>query len=553
MLLHSILHWPEVADLYLWPFTLDHTIFLWNNMPHCDTRLAPIKVFTSTKFQNYKHLEMCHVWGSPIFVLDLALQDVKNIPRWNPRSRLGMFFGNSPVQSSTVARVLNLRTGYTTAQYHTVHDDLFSTVHNDGTALGLLTPEFWNGRLHTGLEDNIVAEYDLAGNLIPPPPLQDEWLNGQEHQVRDEARTRRRQRRTQTVPLQNSNAPDPDLVQGIQPLFPPTLADATSTGQLPTVPEGVDPGQDQDDVAITENSETDASEGAQQRTRSYRRVRPPNRMNLKTRIKFKGDNLRQYENGRNPEQKVRAGLLNEQLIQGLNWNRLVDSLKTESVGKVMAQMNTETDQDLNTVEECNPALLISKASEDDNPTYEQAMSGPHKEVYWQAAKKKVDTLVKKVSWEVVAKKAWMHVLPSTWAFECKRFPDGIIRKLKARFCARGDRQIEGLNFFETFAPVVAWETIRIMLILSIIFDLATLQVDYTAAFVHADIDKPPNWDTMTELEKERSGVYIEIPRGFGEDGKVLKLKKSLYGLKQSPRNFVLHRKGKLDKVGFTQS
>jgi hypothetical protein len=107
----------------------------------------------------------------------------------------------------------------------------------------------------------------------------------------------------------------------------------------------------------------------------------------------------------------------------------------------------------------------------------------------------VDTLVKKGSWEVVTKKFWMHVLPATWAFECKCFPDGI-RKLKARFCARGDRQIEGLDFFETFAPVVAWETIRIMLIMSIIFDLSTLQVDYTAAFVHADIDKPPNWETM---------------------------------------------------------
>jgi hypothetical protein len=174
----------------------------------------------------------------------------------------------------------------------------------------------------------------------------------------------------------------------------------------------------------------------------------------------------------------------------------------------MAQMNIETDQNVNTVEEYNPALLSSKASEYDNPTYEQAMSGPNKEGYWQAAKKEVDTLVKKGSWEVVTKKVWMHVLPSTWAFKCKRFLDGIICKLKARFCARGDCQIEGLDFFETFAAVVRWETIRIMLIMSIIFDLATLQVDYTAVFVHADIDKPPNWETMTELDKERSEVYI---------------------------------------------
>jgi hypothetical protein len=64
----------------------------------------------------------------------------------------------------------------------------------------------------------------------------------------------------------------------------------------------------------------------------------------------------------------------------------------------MAQTNIETYQDLNTVEEYNPALLSSKAAEDDNPTYEQAMSGPNKEGYWQAAKKEVDTLVNKGSW-----------------------------------------------------------------------------------------------------------------------------------------------------------
>jgi hypothetical protein len=56
-----------------------------------------------------------------------------------------------------------------------------------------------------------------------------------------------------------------------------------------------------------------------------------------------------------------------------------------------------------------------------------------------------------------------------------------------------------------------------------------------------------------EDERQQSGVYIEMPRGFNEQGKVLKLKKSLYGLKQSPRNFFLHLKEKLEKVGLRQS
>lgn len=89
-----------------------------------------------------------------------------------------------------------------------------------------------------------------------------------------------------------------------------------------------------------------------------------------------------------------------------------------------------------------------------------------------------------------------------------------------------------------------------MLILSIVLNLTTRQVDYTAAFVHAPIDRDPDWDTLTPEEQDKRGVYLEMPRGFGEPGKVLKLKRSLYGLKQSPRNFFQHLKEKLEGIGF---
>ena len=127
----------------------------------------------------------------------------------------------------------------------------------------------------------------------------------------------------------------------------------------------------------------------------------------------------------------------------------------------------------------------------------------------------------------------MKVLPSTWAFRCKRYPDGSVRKLKARFCARGDKQIEGVDCFDTFAPVVNWTTVRLMLILTLILNLATCQVDFTAAFAHAPID---------------TDVYLDMPRGFAEPNKVYRLKRSLYGLRQSPRNFFQHLKSKLEAV-----
>ncbi len=110
-----------------------------------------------------------------------------------------------------------------------------------------------------------------------------------------------------------------------------------------------------------------------------------------------------------------------------------------------------------------------------------------------------------------------HVIASTWAFKCKHYPDGLIKKFKARFCARGDQQLEGIDFFETYAPVVQWTTIRLMFILEILLGLKSKQGDVTCAFLHADLEPGEN-------------VYVDMPLGFtqySKDGtkKCLKLKK----------------------------
>jgi hypothetical protein len=68
------------------------------------------------------------------------------------------------------------------------------------------------------------------------------------------------------------------------------------------------------------------------------------------------------------------------------------------------------------------------------------------------------------------------------------------------------------------------QTIRIVLEMSLLLGLQTKQVDYAAAFMHADIERDPNWDSMSELERKQSGVYIQMPKGFQSPGHVIKLK-----------------------------
>ena len=109
-----------------------------------------------------------------------------------------------------------------------------------------------------------------------------------------------------------------------------------------------------------------------------------------------------------------------------------------------------------------------------------------------------------------------NILDSTWAFKKKRYPDGLLKKLKARLCVRGDQQVGGTDVFHIFAPIVSWMIVRLLFILSIILDLHTQQVDYTNAFCQTP---------MEEI------VYVELLEGYRIPNKVLLLKKSDYGLR----------------------
>jgi hypothetical protein len=256
-----------------------------------------------------------------------------------------------------------------------------------------------------------------------------------------------------------------------------------------------------------------------QRTRSGRQVRRPLRL-IETMLTQRSTPLIPPNAYLNPKHSVRASLYNAQFLMALNWSQTVETLRSADHSAMMHVIDQNTDLEHNTIEWMHPMVLAAKANAEDNPSWEQAMNGPDREGYLEAARKELKTLSEdKEAWEVVDREEWMKILPSTWAFKCKRFPDGRVRKFKARFCARGDRQVEGVDFFDTFAPVVNWTSVRLLLILSVILELSTKQVDYTAAFVHAPIDRDPNWKSMTTEERERSGVYLHMPRGFYQPGK----------------------------------
>ncbi len=97
------------------------------------------------------------------------------------------------------------------------------------------------------------------------------------------------------------------------------------------------------------------------------------------------------------------------------------------------------------------------------------------------------------------------------------------REAEGKVGGQGVSQVEGVDFNETFAPVAKFTTIRCILAIGAAMDLEIHQMDVKTAFLNG------------ELEED---IYMDQPQGFVQDGKedlVCKLKKSLYGLKQSPR------------------
>ena len=218
----------------------------------------------------------------------------------------------------------------------------------------------------------------------------------------------------------------------------------------------------------------------------------------------------------------------------------------------MLEVVKEFDSTSNTLKGWHPMALAAKANDADTPNWNEAMNGPNAEGFWKACEKELSTLKSMEVWDVVDREDWMKVIPTTWALKIKRFPSGLVRKLKSRFCVRRDLEEEGIHHWETHAPVVNWTTVRLMLILSAQLGLATLQVDCTAAFLHANVDTPPGCENMNDDEKYRASQFAEMPRGFSQPGKVLRLKKNLYGKKAAPRLWFQHIKERLEKCGLKQ-
>ena len=178
---------------------------------------------------------------------------------------------------------------------------------------------------------------------------------------------------------------------------------------------------------------------------------------------------------------------------------------------------------------------------------QQALRQPDASHFVDAVISEVNGHVMNKNWALIKRSEVPEdadVVPSVWAMRRKRdITTNEVKKYKARLNLHGGKQVYGMNYYETYAPVVTWFAIRLLIVIGIIFGWALRQVDFIMAYPQAPIE---------------CDMYMELPQGIRTsegDSKdhVLKLLKNIYGQKQAGRVWNKFLVEKLCSIGFKPS
>lgn len=169
-------------------------------------------------------------------------------------------------------------------------------------------------------------------------------------------------------------------------------------------------------------------------------------------------------------------------------------------------------------------------------SYNEASKDPQ---WVEAMHNEIDALNRNKTWKIVTLPKGKRAIGSKWVYKVKLKSDGSLERYKARLVAKGYNQKIGIDFDETFSPVVKMTTIRCILSIAASNKWIIHQLDVNNAFLHGDLNEE---------------VFMKMPEGIpNPNNRVCLLKKSLYGLKQASRQWHARLVQELKKLGYIQS
>ena len=485
MLIHAQRCWPSAITANLWPYAIrmaNDSINMTPNLKSKDQN-TPLELFSSTKVTtNPKHW---HHFGCPVYMLSTPLQQAGGIQhKWKERSRVGIYLGRSPQHSRSVALVLDIETGFVSPQFHVKFDPTFQTLRNGNRPPASLWQQkcgFISGYETTSKSTETSNTTQISASSPSERPRHVTFMHTPSRIEPSEGD------QAHTLPTEASLQREPPR-------------DSTMTTVSVESP---------DPSPVSEPTDEPKEESQVQPCRSTRQRKP---------------------------------------VQRLMMDAMQAELQEQDVpGEIFSFTAMFPDEQQAQLLDSNPLLAFAASNDPDVMYLHEAMRQPDKEQFLEAMKKEVEGQTKNGNWSIIPRREVPQsatVLPAVWAMRRKRRIDTReVYKWKARLNIDGSKQVKGINYWETYAPVATWPSIRLLMVHTLLHGWHTRQIDYVQAYPQADIEVD---------------LYMEIPKGFEVQGSdpgeyVLKLHKNIYGQKQAGRVWNQHLVKRLKSIGFKPS
>ncbi len=579
MLLHGMHKWPSVVTAEFWSFAYQQAVLIHNIMPDSDQpNQCPYTAFTDESPPT--RLEHLRVPFCPAYVLDKRIQDGSRPPKWNSRCWQGVYCGQSPFHSGSVALIYNPKTQLVSPQFHVVFDQDFSSVTDDAPivphAVHQATVDrlfakhaFWNyaDEYEDGLEFPMPEEPSVpihptkrsgkrrsAHSSVPEGDTSVSEGGMSSHEGAMHRQKAASKSRSHNGTFRGNNDPVcPPAADRARQTAAPVCPPATD-GVRQTAAQDIDPTQrdasDLHHVAQEKPTETPTSSIE---TRSSKRRRTEKGI---AHIAYTTDPIR--------DEYLALHLAFLTSIPQIS--PLSDSLPMDTRLMILKDLvevrdlvfdGSDPDGIYNMPE--NPiSFAAAKKTSADDLTQSQMLKAPDRAEFLTGQTKEITGLINAKVFTFLPKEskpAAHNLLNAIWSYRRKRRPDGSLEKHKARICADGSRMQYGVDYWDIYSPVIQWSTLRLVMIISTLTNLKSRQVDFVQAFTQADIDQD---------------VYMRVPQGWYYDiaskdllqhadpqyqdpVSIIQLAKNLYGTRSASRSWWLHLKQGLISRNFKQA
>lgn len=181
-------------------------------------------------------------------------------------------------------------------------------------------------------------------------------------------------------------------------------------------------------------------------------------------------------------------------------------------------------------------MYESMATNDEPATVRDALNSNESASWKLAMDDEYNSLLENQTWKLVDSPSGCKPINNKWVFKRKTDASGKTVRFKARLVAKGCSQREGIDFVETYSPVVRYSSIRLLIAMAVKYDLKIEQMDVVTAFLHGDV---------------KETIYMKQPEAYSDgSNKVCLLIKSLYGLKQASRQWNIKLNEVLLRAGY---